>query len=67
MNLSLDNNVNKLVLLLVVGGVALLVINMNKKRLGESVATVLSIGVIVVCGFFGNRNASFFGRQCSPI
>jgi hypothetical protein len=55
MNLSLDNNVNKLVLLLVVGVVVLLLINMNKKCLGESVATVLSIGVIVVCGFFGNQ------------
>ena len=53
MNLSLDNNVNKLVLLLIVGVIALLLINMNEKQLGKQVAIVLSIVVIVVCGYFG--------------
>ena len=38
MNLSLDDNVTRLVLLLVAGVVALLVINMKKKLLGDKVA-----------------------------
>ena len=53
MNLSLDNNVNKLVLLLIVGVIALLLINMNEKQLGKQVSIVLSIVVIIVCGYFG--------------
>ena len=53
MNLSLDNNVNKFVLLLVGGVIVLLVVNMNKKQLGTKVSTILSVLVIVVCGYFG--------------
>ena len=53
MNLSLDNNVNKFVLLVVVGVVVLLAVNMNKKQLGNQASTIVSILVIVVCGCFG--------------
>jgi hypothetical protein len=53
MNLSLDNNVNKFVLLLVGGVIVLLVVNMNKTQLGNKVSTILSVLVIVVCGYFG--------------
>ena len=53
MNLSLDNSVNKLVLLLVIGVVVLLIINMNEKNLGKQVSVILSIIVILVCGYFG--------------
>ena len=53
MNFSLDNNVNKLVLLLVVGVVLLLLIHMYKKNLGEQVSVLLSVVVLVVCGYFG--------------
>ena len=53
MNLSLDNSVNKLVLLLVIGVVVLLIINMNEKKLGKQVSVILSIIVILVCGYFG--------------
>ena len=53
MNFSLDNNVNKLVLLLVVGVVLLLIIHMYKKKLGEQVSVLLSVVVLVVCGYFG--------------
>lgn len=65
MDFSLDNNVNKIVLLLILGVVGLLVINMNKKMLGETVSTILSIGIVLVCGFFGNQlindtNESFY-------
>ena len=53
MNLSLDDNVTRLVLLLVAGVVALLVINMKKKVLGDKVAVLLSVVVIAVCGYCG--------------
>ena len=53
MNFSLDNNVNKLVLLLVVGVVLLLLIHMYKQKLGEQVSVLLSVVVLVVCGYFG--------------
>ena len=53
MNLSLDDNVTRLVLLLVAGVVALLVINMKKKLLGDKVAVGLSVAVIAVCGYCG--------------
>ena len=53
MNLSLDNNVNKFVLLVVCGVIVLLVVNMNKKKLGNQVCTLISILVIVLSGFFG--------------
>ena len=53
MNFSLDNNVNKLVLLLVAGVVLLLLIHMYKKNLGEQVSVLLSVVVLVVCGYFG--------------
>jgi hypothetical protein len=53
MNFSLDNNVNKLVLLLVIGVVLLLLIHMCKKNLGEQVSVLLSVVVLVVCGYFG--------------
>jgi hypothetical protein len=53
MNLSLDNNVNKFVLLVVVGVVILLAVNMNKIQLGNQVSTLISVLVIVACGYFG--------------
>ena len=53
MNLSLDNNVNKFVLLVVIGVIVLLIVNMNKKQLGNVASTIISILVIVVCGYFG--------------
>ena len=53
MNFSLDNNVNKLVLLLVVGVVLLLLIHMYKQKLGDQVSVLLSVVVLVVCGYFG--------------
>ena len=53
MNLSLDNNVNKFVLLVVSGVIVLLVVNMNKKKLGNQVSTLVSVLVIVASGFFG--------------
>ena len=53
MNLSLDNNVNKFVLLVVSGVIVLLAVNMNKKKLGNQVSTLISVLVIGVSGIFG--------------
>lgn len=53
MNLSLEDNMTKLVLLVVVGVVCLLVINMKQKQLGKNVSVLLSVVVIAVCGYFG--------------
>ena len=53
MNLSLEDNMTKLVLLVVVGVVCLLVINMKQKQLGKNVSILLSVLVIGVCGYFG--------------
>ena len=53
MNLSLEDNMTKLVLLVVVGVVCLLVINMKQKQLGKNVSVLLSVAVIGVCGYFG--------------
>ena len=53
MNLSLEDNMTKLVLLVVVGVVCLLVINMKQKQLGKNVSVLLSVLVIGVCGYFG--------------
>ena len=53
MNLSLEDNMTKLVLLVVVGVVCLLVINMKQKQLGKNVSILLSVVVIGVCGYFG--------------
>ena len=53
MNLSLENNVNKFVLLVVIGVIVLLIVNMNKEQLGNTASTIISIVVIVVCGYFG--------------
>lgn len=55
MNLSLDNNVNKFVLLVVSGVVVLLVVNMNKKKLGNQLCSLISVLVILVSGFFGYK------------
>ena len=73
MNLSLDNNVNKFVLLVVCGVIVLLVVNMNKKKLGKQVCTLISILVIGVSGFFGymllnQENENFNAYQSiSPV
>lgn len=48
-----DNNMNKLVILFVVGIILLVGINFYKKKMGEHYATILSIIVILVCGYFG--------------
>lgn len=48
-----DNNMNKLVILFVVGIILLVGINFYKKKMGEQYATILSIIVILVCGYFG--------------
>jgi hypothetical protein len=53
MNLSLDNNVNKLVLVVVLGAVALIVINISKNKLGKQVSVFLSLVVILLSGYFG--------------
>ena len=47
------DNMNKLVILFVVGIVILIAINYYKKSMGVQYATILSIIVIVVCGYFG--------------
>ena len=47
------DNMNKLVILFVVGIVILIAINYYKKSMGVQYATILSIIVIIVCGYFG--------------
>jgi hypothetical protein len=48
-----DNNMNKLIILFVIGIVLLVGINFYKKKIGDQYSTILSIIVIVVCGYFG--------------
>tara|TARA_B110001469_G_C9565805_1_gene280608 strand:- start:58 stop:759 length:702 start_codon:yes stop_codon:yes gene_type:complete len=53
MDLSLDNNINKLVLLIVCGCIVLIVINVFKKSIGKQLSVLLSLVVIVVVGYLG--------------
>lgn len=49
----LENNMNKLVILFVIGIILLVGINVYKTNIGAQPSVVLSVVVIIVCGYFG--------------
>ena len=49
----LENNMNKLVILFVIGIILLVGINFYKTNIGAQPSVVLSVVVIIVCGYFG--------------
>lgn len=56
MNFDLgNNNMNKLILLVVAGVALLLALNMYQKKIGKQVALLLAVVTIVVVGFFSHR------------
>jgi hypothetical protein len=72
MDLSLDNNVNKLVLLIVCGCIVLIVINLLKKSIGKQLSVLMSLIVIVVVGYFGyvllnDTSENYNNFNASPV
>jgi len=72
MDLSLDNNINKLVLLIVFGCIFLIVINVFKKSIGKQLSVLLSLVVILVVGYLGyvllnEKNENYNNYSDSPI
>ena len=56
MNFDLgNNNMNKLILLVVAGVALLLALNMYQKKIGKQVALLLAVVTIVVVGFFSHK------------
>lgn len=56
MNFDLgNNNMNKLILLVVAGVALLLALNMYQNKVGKQVALLLAVVTIVVVGFFSHR------------
>ena len=49
----LENNMNKLVILFVIGIILLVGINSYKSKIGDQCSVVLFVLVVVVCGYFG--------------